>query len=254
METYRNDGGGSPIVSACGPVETDESREYWVGAKRSTNNTAEMQAMIGALYWLNSCIEGKLYSLSTKVLITVDSLYVKGLSDEKFMARENKAIAMLLCHMWKVVRGNVSLVIRWVRRHTGDVENTIADELAEMGTRLEEMNRWWKRIQPMGNLDEFTFRKKLENRSWCLYFQCLKESLRESRSVRGPVSLSLSLLQSSRLERYKRRALLSRLANVGIWRRGVAVAVCWLRIHHTGEMSADQNLEGNVDYDDDDEW
>ena len=43
------------------------------------------------------------------------------------------------------------LVIRWIRGHTGDVEHTIADELADMGTRLEEMNRWWKRMQPTGN-------------------------------------------------------------------------------------------------------
>ena len=84
-------------------------------------------------------------------MISVDSLHVKGLIDEKFVARENKAIAMLLCHMWKVVRGKVRLVKRWVRGHTGDVENTIADELADMGTRLEEMHRWWKRIQPIRN-------------------------------------------------------------------------------------------------------
>ena len=64
----------APIVSACGPVQTDESGEYWVGATR----TAEMQAMIEALYWLHSCIEGKLYSPSTKELITVDLVYVKG--------------------------------------------------------------------------------------------------------------------------------------------------------------------------------
>ena len=107
MKTYRNDGGGSPIVSACGLVQTDESGEQNIGwaATRSTNNTAEMQAMIEALHWLNSCIEGKLYSLSTKVLITVDSLYVNGLIDENFVARENKAIAMLLCRLWNVVRG-----------------------------------------------------------------------------------------------------------------------------------------------------
>ena len=65
------------------------------GATRATNNTVEMQAMIEALYWLNSGIEGK--------IITVESLYVKGLIDEKFVARENKAIAMLLCHLWKLV-------------------------------------------------------------------------------------------------------------------------------------------------------
>ena len=56
----------------------------------------------------------------------------------------------------------MKVVTRWVREHTGDVENTIADELVDMGTRPEEMNRWWKRIQPMGNRDEFTYRKKLD--------------------------------------------------------------------------------------------
>ena len=70
---------------------------------------------------------------------------------------------MLLCHLWKVVEGKVRLVIRWVRGHSGDVGNTIADELADMGTRPEEMNRWWKRIQPMGNWDELTFARSLTN-------------------------------------------------------------------------------------------
>ena len=157
MKTYRNDGGGAPIVLGNSGWEPT----------RSTNSTAEMQAMIEALHWLNSCIEGKLYSPSTKVLITVDSLYVKGLIDEKFVARENKAIAMLLCLWWKVVEGKVTLVIRWVGGHAGDVENTIAYELAEMGTRPGETNRWWKRIQPMRNWDELTFRKKLDKLKKC---------------------------------------------------------------------------------------
>ena len=133
-----------------------------MGATRATNNTAEMQAMIGALYLVYSGIEGKIFSSSTKVMITVDSLYVKGLIDEKFVARENKAIAMLLYRLWKVVREKVRLTIRWVRGHSGDVGNTIADELADKGTRLEEKHRWWKRIQQMGNWDEFIFREKLK--------------------------------------------------------------------------------------------
>ena len=150
MKTYRNDGSGAPIVSACGQVQTNEAGEYWVGATRATNNTAEMQAMFEAPSWLNSGIECKIFSSSTKVMITVDSLFVKGLIDEMFVARgENKAMAMLLCHLWKVVTEKVRLTIRWVRGHSGDVENTITDELADMGMRLEEMHRWWKRVQPM---------------------------------------------------------------------------------------------------------
>ena len=65
---------------------------------RATNKTAEMQAMIEALYWLNSGIENKSILSSSKVLNTVDSLYVKGLIEEKFVARENKAMALLLGH------------------------------------------------------------------------------------------------------------------------------------------------------------
>ena len=36
------------------------------------------------------------------VLFTVDSRHVKGLIDEKFTARENRVLATLLSHMWKV--------------------------------------------------------------------------------------------------------------------------------------------------------
>ena len=55
MKTYRNDG-GAPIVSACGPVQTNEGGEFWV-ATRAKNNTAEMQAIKEALYWLHSGTE-----------------------------------------------------------------------------------------------------------------------------------------------------------------------------------------------------
>ena len=33
--------------------------------------------------------------------------------------------------------------------------NTIADELADLGTRLEALHRWWKRVQPMGQKCRF---------------------------------------------------------------------------------------------------
>ena len=75
MKSYRNDG-DAPLVSACGPVHTNEHGDFWVGAMRATNNTAEMQEVIEALYWLNSGMENKSIPSYRKVLITVDSLYV----------------------------------------------------------------------------------------------------------------------------------------------------------------------------------
>ena len=133
-----------------------------MGATRTTNNTAEMQVLIEALYWLNSGIEDKSIPSCKKVMVTVESLDVKGLIDQKCMARDNKEIALLPCHLWKVVRNKVSINIRWVRGHSGDAGNGVADELADLGTRLDEKHRWWKRIQPMGDWEESSSQTKLK--------------------------------------------------------------------------------------------
>ena len=82
-----------PMVDACGPVQTDEGAEYYVRAIRATNNTAEMQALIEAFFWLNSCVDHEELIIFSKVMVTVDSLYVKGIIDEKFVGRENRALA-----------------------------------------------------------------------------------------------------------------------------------------------------------------
>ena len=66
-----------------------------------TNSTAEMQGVIEALFWLNTCVEQGALRATNDVLITVDSLHVKGLIEEKFVARENRVLSTLLRHMWK---------------------------------------------------------------------------------------------------------------------------------------------------------
>ena len=48
------------------------------------------------------------------MLFTVDSRYVKGLIDER-------VLATLLGHMWKVTKQRLRLHIRWVRGHSGGV-------------------------------------------------------------------------------------------------------------------------------------
>ena len=92
MKSYQNRG-EVPMVEACGPVQTAEGADHHVGAVRATNNTAEMQALIEALFWLNSCVKQDVLPFSSKVMITVGSLYVQELIDEKFVARENRALA-----------------------------------------------------------------------------------------------------------------------------------------------------------------
>ena len=95
------------------------------------------------------------------VLITVDSLHVKGLIDEKFIARETRVLATMLCHMWKVTKQRIRLHTRWIRGHSGDVGNGIADRLADAGTRQESQHRWWRRCPLLGGWDEEGFIKKV---------------------------------------------------------------------------------------------
>ena len=109
----------TPTVEACGPVQTIEGGEHAVGATRATNNTAEMQALIETLCWLNTSAEHKGLPSSGKVMITVDPLYVKGLIDEKFVEKENRTLATLLCHLWKVTQKKLKLQIRWPHRRRG---------------------------------------------------------------------------------------------------------------------------------------
>ena len=117
MKSYQNRD-EVPMVEACGPVQIAEGGEYHVGAIRATKNTAEMQALIEALFWLNSCVEQKGLPSFSKVILTVDLSYVKVLIDEKFVARENRALAILLCHMWRVTKKTLQLHMRWLRGGT----------------------------------------------------------------------------------------------------------------------------------------
>ena len=73
MENYRK-GSDLPLSLHADQFRRNEDAEFWVGATRATNNTAEMQALIGALYWLNSGIEDKSVSDDMKIIVTVESL------------------------------------------------------------------------------------------------------------------------------------------------------------------------------------
>ena len=137
------------MVEACGPVQTAEGEQYCVGATRATNNTAEMEALIETLFWLNSCVEQKGPSIfqqrddNSKTRSTS-----RGSSMRNSWRGKTEHWQLWLCHMWRVTKTNVTT------SHTLDYEDTlvtwvisIADELADLGTRLEAQHRWWKRAQ-----------------------------------------------------------------------------------------------------------
>ena len=149
-----------PMVEASGPVQSVEGGDYYyVVAIRATNNTAEVQAQVEALIWLNSCVEQKGLPISSKVMVTVDSSYVKGVIDEKFVARENRALAILLCHMWNVTKKKLQL-------HDG-----YGDTLVMLETPLLTSLRIWEHVwkhrstveasYTMGDWEEDGFQAKM---------------------------------------------------------------------------------------------
>ena len=62
-----------------------------------------------------------------------------------------------------VTKKKSQLHIRWEQGHSGDVGNSIADELADLRTRLEAQHRWWKRAQRMGDWEEDVFCTKISS-------------------------------------------------------------------------------------------
>ena len=92
-------------------------------------------------------------------MITVDSFYVKGLIDEKFVARENRALPVLKVTKKK----NATSHTLGTGGHTGDVGQSIVDELADLGTRMEVLHRWWKRVQPMVDWEEDVFQTEISS-------------------------------------------------------------------------------------------
>ena len=73
-----------PMIEACGPVQISKAEELYIGATRVTDNTARDAVLADELV---SCVERGTLHADDGVLITVDSLFVKGLIDEKFTAR-----------------------------------------------------------------------------------------------------------------------------------------------------------------------
>ena len=104
-----------------------------------------MQGVIEALFWVNLCVEHGILNPEDDVLFTVDSLYVKGLIDDKFIAREKRVSA---CHVAgphvESDKKRLRLHIHWIRGHSGDVEIWHCRSPGRRGY-TELQHRWWRR-------------------------------------------------------------------------------------------------------------
>ena len=141
-----------PIQKAYGPV-VDKQHPMFIGSERWTNNTAEMSAAVEFLLWLLSNTESPnpvivpytSTSLTATVILHTDSRYVMGIVLGKFRARENIHLATLLRHLWRRASRIFNLHIVWVKGHSGDVGNDLADECARFGGDAGKQAEWWDR-------------------------------------------------------------------------------------------------------------
>ena len=119
----------------------DTKKEIYGGEKLSTNNKMELQAAIEALKILKK-------NLSVKVILYTDSSYVKnGITSwianwEKNNWRTSSKAPVKNKELWfELNELNKSLDIewRWIKGHSGNEGNEIADTLARKGIlELEE--------------------------------------------------------------------------------------------------------------------
>jgi len=96
-------------------------KKYWGGEQDTTNNRMELKAVVRGLSKLPS---------SSKVKIHTDSMYVVKCFKFEWSRKANKD---LWNKLEREIRNFSKISIRWVRGHSGDKYNEMADELARKG-------------------------------------------------------------------------------------------------------------------------
>lgn len=114
----------------CGPVVTDRAAKPWVGAAHKTNNTAELHAMIEALYLLE-CEGG-----TGPAIIRPDSTYaMDAATGVAQKCKRNKAMVAKARELWESVsrQRDGKLYVDHVRAHRGHDHDERTDRLAAKG-------------------------------------------------------------------------------------------------------------------------
>ena len=142
------------IYSGFGPMSLDPSCQYFVGATVISNGTAELQAMVEALFFLLSeglCRRRRVgqeqhICLGDSIILHPDASYVVGLCNNVFAIRENIVLARLVKHLWKVVSRYFMLECYWTKSHAKDEANNYVDRLADLGTQSSYVTSFHSRL------------------------------------------------------------------------------------------------------------
>ena len=122
---------------------TNGRKGTFVGAEILSNNTAEMQAVIETLLFLQAQIEteGSNFEVGDSVVIHSDSKYVVELITQGSRSTTNIVMRDFLTHQWKRTRAIFDIHIMWIRGHTMDVGNDLADKHAGEAAENDAVNQ-----------------------------------------------------------------------------------------------------------------
>lgn len=121
-----------------GKVVTDKSSLYYVGASRTTSNTAELTAVIEVLRFITSLSQGtslvtKLFSsqVCPKIKIYTDSRYtIEVLTTEKSSPKNSVLLETGRRFLKNVKNLGFEIDFMWIKSHTGYVHHDEVDKLA----------------------------------------------------------------------------------------------------------------------------
>ena len=114
---------------------SDNPQGGFVGAAKLSNNNAEMQAIIEALLFLLAQVEEREQIIATRepVVIHSDSMYAVNIIRCGTRTKTNGLLRDFMVHLWEKVIITHDVRILWVRGHSKNWGNDMADKFAEEG-------------------------------------------------------------------------------------------------------------------------
>jgi ribonuclease HI len=128
--------GGYGIIIKYGDMKREISR----GFKKTTNNRMELHAVIAALSALKEPCKVLLYSDSKYIVDAVTKGWARRWQQNNW--KRNKREYALNSDLWEQLLSLLDIhnvEMRWVRGHSGHIENEIADRLAVKATSEENL-------------------------------------------------------------------------------------------------------------------
>ena len=137
--------------SAHGPVETDSRSVYYLGATVASNNSAEITAIIESLLYVLS-----LPTIPQSVEFFYDSKWAANATIGTSRPKRHKLLVNQARKLFTILSQRTLVKWTWVKGHSGDTYNEMADSLAEEGKRAGEYQGGRSSRMPFITPDSFS--------------------------------------------------------------------------------------------------